>query len=88
MFEGSKFKTMKKIDMMEKEVIFQVESQKLTFNKRRSRNAVFTVKVADKKLAEKTVILTHKPNLTKNNSIEILSKEFKPIPSEINQSEN
>ena len=32
--------------------------------------------------------LTHKPNLTKNISMEILSKELKPIALEINQFEN
>ena len=34
------------------------------------------------------ISFTHKPNLTKNISMEILSKQFKPINLEINQFEN
>ena len=34
------------------------------------------------------IILTNQPNLTKNISMETLSKEFKPIALDINQFDN
>ena len=57
-------------------------------NKRRTRTAMFSVNVADKYWSNKQTIFTDKPKLTKNISMEISLKEFKPIALEINQFES
>ena len=57
-----------------------------TTNNRHSRTATFSVNVVDKKWSNKQqIIFTNKPNLTKNISMETLSKRFKPIASEFIQ---
>ena len=58
-------------------------------NKRRSRTAVFSANVADKKLSKKQPInFSNEPNFTKNMSMETLSKKIQPIASGILQFEN
>ena len=58
-------------------------------NKRRISIAIFSVNVSDKNLSKKQqLISTHKPNLIKYISKEILSREFKPIALENNQCKN
>ena len=60
-----------------------------TMNRRRSRTAISSVNVAQKKVVrQKTKKNTHKPNLTRNISMDILLKELKPIALEVNHLEN